>query len=126
VCTAEHDFSALANFDPDEFNIPATGQVATVSIRVPYKSMSQINGDSVRITEIGGMAVNITQIPRGWSVKDGVGVAKFDRIALAEFLEDHGMVGQRVTIVVEGSSKAGVTPPWSFEGIDSTMVKFGS
>jgi uncharacterized repeat protein (TIGR01451 family)/CSLREA domain-containing protein len=126
VCTAEHDFGALINFDPDEFNIPATGKVATVSIRVPYKAMSQVNGDSVRITEIGGTAVNITQIPRGWSLKDGVGVAKFDRVELANFFEAHGMVGQRVTIVVEGASKGGVSPSWSFEGIDSTMVKRGS
>lgn len=122
VCTAEHDFSALVNFDPDEFNIPSTGQYATISIRVPYKSMSQVNGASVRITEIGGSPVSIANV--GWSLKDGVGIAKFDRLTLAGYFSS--AVNQRVTVVVEGSSKPIVSPAWSFEGIDSTYVKAGS
>lgn len=121
VCSPQLAFSAVADFEPDTFNVPATGQFATILIRVPYKSVTQIDSGSVKITEIGGLPANIPIASKGWSVSGGVGVAKFDRMTLQQFFVSNGMVGHRVTIVVEGRSR-GVTPQWTFKGIDSTNV----
>jgi hypothetical protein len=118
-CVARSLFNATMNFDPDQLNLTSGGNPVTATITVPGRDVSQIKGSTVRIVAVGSQPITFNNI--GWSVKKGVGTAKFSRSALIQFLVDHGVENASVSITVAGSSST--NPAWSFEGTDSTFAK---
>jgi CSLREA domain-containing protein len=117
-CVAAPAYEAIINFDPDELNIPSTGGTATASVEIPYRSVSQIVGSSVRISAIDG--ISYTQQNTGWSIKGGQGVAKFAREPLAAELVSRGVLNRAVRITISGTVAG---KPFSGDG--STFVKQG-
>ncbi len=119
-CVAETEYDAIAAFDPETLFVLSSGKTVTMSITIPYRSLADVAPSSVRITAIGGRAVDFANV--GWSIKNGVGVAKFDRQALVEYLIDEGIVNDVVAIAVTGHSRAGISPEWTFGASDTTFV----
>jgi hypothetical protein len=119
-CVAETDYQAFASFDPETLYVPAAGKHVTFTITIPYRSLADVDGESVRISAIGGLPVDIGNV--GWSVKDGTGFAKFDRQELAAYMTSEGIMGHAISMTVTGDSKSGISPAWTFIGSDSTFV----
>jgi hypothetical protein len=79
-----------------------------------------VNGQSVRVSAIDGIATNIPALR--WTVDNGVGTAKFDRNALIAFFDSHGIKNRSTLITVRGAgSAAGMA--FTFEGSDTTFVR---
>jgi CSLREA domain-containing protein len=118
-CVAQSLFVGIADFDPDELNLTSAGSTVTVAIRLPQRDIRQISGATVRIVAVGSQPLTLGNI--GWSVKKGVGTAKFGRQALIDFLTSHGVEDTSVSITVAGTSST--NPTWTFEATDATFVK---
>lgn len=122
-CVPATSYTAIADFNPDPFPTPSSGTTVTVEVRVPGRNVAQVLASSVRITRIADEDVSTD--PRfaniAWSVtKQGVGIAKFDRQKLIQYLAGRDIHNRVITITVAGRSGA---PPWSFEGSDTTFVQ---
>jgi hypothetical protein len=81
---------------------------------VPYRSVAQIVGASVKISALDGVAYN--QPNNGWSI--GGGVAKFNRQTLIAALVSRGVMNRAVRITISGTVAG---KPFSGDG--STFVK---
>ena len=117
-CTAQTGpYTAVMSFQPNPFPIPSSGNTVNVTVRVPYRSLSQVLATSVAITKINGDPVTFKSV--SWKVTDNVGQALFDRQALASYLTSHHFENSNVVFTIGGRSAA---PPWSFEGVATTFV----
>ena len=105
-------------FQPNPFPIPSSGNTVNVTIRVPYRSLSQVLSTSVAIVRINGDPVT-TFKSVSWKVTDNVGQALFDRQALVSYFMSHQIHNSNVVFTISGRSAA---PPWSFEGVATTFV----
>jgi hypothetical protein len=89
-----------------------------------------INGASVRITKIAGYDVssNPDFVNNGWSYYKQIAAGIFRYQKLIAFLKEKNIApGSRVVLEVSGSSKAAVTPPWSFVNTPTVkVIKSGS
>ena len=116
-CAARSSYEAFADFDPDTLNYPSNGgsTSVTVKLRLRYRDLRQVDGNTVRIATLGGSDVPQTPAFRStaWSVSTSGGVvqatAKFDRQALIDFMcpssaECH--TNQTVSVTVTGSAPA--------------------
>ena len=55
-----------------------------------------------------------------WTINNGVGIAKFDRQILIQYLQSRNIHNRVITLTIAGQGGA---PPWSFEGSDTTFVQ---
>jgi CSLREA domain-containing protein len=118
-CTAQTGpYTAVMTFQPTPFPIPSSGNTVNVTIRIPYRSLSQVLATSVAIVRINGDPVT-TFKSVSWKVTDNVGQALFDRQALISYFMSHDIHNRTVTFTVSGRSAA---PSWSFEGVATTSV----
>jgi CSLREA domain-containing protein len=118
-CTAQTGpYTAVMTFQPSPFPIPSSGNTVNVTIKVPYRSLSQVLATSVAITKINGDPVT-TFKSVSWKVTDNVGQALFDRQALVNYFTSHQIHNSNVVFTISGRSAA---PTWSFEGVATTFV----
>jgi CSLREA domain-containing protein len=118
-CTAPTGpYNAVMTFQPTTFPVPSSGNTVTVTVRVPYRSLSQVLARSVAITRINGDTVT-TFRSVSWKVTDNVGTAFFDRQALISYFTSHQIHNSNVVFTISGRSEA---PPWTFEGVATTFV----
>jgi CSLREA domain-containing protein len=130
-CSAEDSYSANIDFDPDNLQRTSSGTPISVKVRVPYRSVQQIVGSSVKISKLvyvdanGNVAEATTPQCRlplkasSWSAQGADGLAKFDRPAFIAILNCLGIANQRILIEVSGTFTDGKT--WL--GRDATTVK---
>jgi CSLREA domain-containing protein len=125
-CVAEDSYSANIDFEPDNLQRSSSGTPITVKVRVPYRSVSQIVGSSVKISKIvyvdaNGQVAEFSpnQPTVSWSAQGADGLAKFDRPAFVATLNSLGIANQRILIEVSGTFTDGKT--WL--GRDATNVK---
>ena len=125
-CQAEDSYSANIDFDPDSLQRTSSGTPITVKVRVPYRSVAQIDASSVKISKIiyvnaNGEAAeaNPSQSAASWSAQGADGQAKFDRPTFIATLNGLGIANQRILIEVSGTFTNGKT--WL--GRDATNVK---
>jgi hypothetical protein len=111
-------YNSIMRFDPNPFPTQSTGNPVTVTINVPYRNLTQISAASVAIRQINGAPFTLTAL--SWNVINNVGQAKFDRQALINYLNGHNMHNMTVVFTITGAS---TTPPWSFEGVATTIIK---
>jgi hypothetical protein len=117
-CTAQTGaYNAVMTFQPNPFPVPSSGNTVNVTVQVPYRSLVQVQSNSVAITAINGVPVTFRNV--SWKVTDNVGQALFDRQALINYFSSHNIHKQTVVFTITGSSAA---PPWSFKGVASTVV----
>ena len=121
-CVAASSYTAIVEINPDPLPIPSNGNPVTASVRVPGRNIAQVLASSVRITRIADEDVSTNNDFRniGWTIKSGVGTAKFDRQKLITFLTQRNLLNRLVTITVSGRSGA---PPWTFEGSDTIFIQ---
>jgi parallel beta-helix repeat protein len=122
-CVPATSYTAIIEFNPDPLPTPSTGTTVTVYVRVPGRNVATVIPSSVRITRIADDDVSGNNAFKNiaWTVKSGVGTAKFNRQTLIAYLADHDIHNSFVTVTVAGSSS---TPtPWSFQGSDSFFVQ---
>jgi parallel beta-helix repeat protein len=126
ACSAEDSYSANIDFDPDNLQRSSSGTPITVKVRVPYRSVSQIVGSSVKISKIvyvdahGEVAeFSPNQPTTNWSAPGAEGLAKFDRPTFVATLNSLGIANQRILIEVSGTFTDGKT--WL--GRDATNVR---
>lgn len=125
-CVANNDHQGIVvAVDPPQINYPSTGGDFTLRFRLPYRSVNDVNGLSLRITEIGGEAL-LTPIPaKGYSSDGTLGTVKFDRQGLINyFTANPEWLNHFVWIGIEGagSTTSGGTP-WVFDAFGQTYVK---
>ena len=84
---------------------------------MPYRNLVQVLSTSVAITAINGAPVNFKNV--SWKVTNNIGQPFFDRQALVSYLANHNIHNQTAVFTVTGSSAA---PPWSFQGVATTIV----
>ncbi|MEN3312811.1 MAG: hypothetical protein V7645_2140, partial [Actinomycetota bacterium] len=117
-CTAQTGaYTAVMSFQPNPFPIPSSGNTVNVTVRVPYRSLSQVLATSVAIARINGDPFTLRNV--SWKVTDNVGQALFDRQALVTYLTNHHLQNSNVVFTIGGRSAA---PPWSFEGVATTFA----
>lgn len=121
-CEPASSYAGIADFNPATLAVRSTGGVATVDVRVPYRSISQILSSSVRIVSIADEDVSGDPGFQnlGWTVVGDTGTAKFDRQKLIQFLSSRNLHDRVVTITIRGSADA---QAWTFEASDTTFVK---
>ncbi|MDQ3379964.1 MAG: right-handed parallel beta-helix repeat-containing protein [Actinomycetota bacterium] len=121
-CVPATSYTAIVDFTPDPLPTGSTGTTVTVEVRVPGRNIAQVLASSVRITRIADEDVSTDSrfANIAWTIKSGVGIAKFDRQKLVQYLADRNIHNRVITITVAGRSGA---PPWSFEGSDTTFVQ---
>lgn len=121
-CVPATSYTAIVDFNPDPLPTGSTGTTVTVEVRVPGRNIAQVLAGSVRITRIADEDVSTD--PRfaniAWTIKNGVGIAKFDRQKLVQYLAARNLHNRIITVTVAGGSGA---PPWSFEGSDTFFVQ---
>ena len=118
-CTAQTGpYNAVMTFQPNPFPIPSSGNTVNVTIRVPYRSLSQVLSTSVAIVEDQRRSRHDFKSVT-WKVTDNVGQALFDRQALVSYFMSHQIHNSNVVFTISGRSAA---PPWSFEGVATTFV----
>ena len=113
-------YTAVMTFQPNPFPIPSGGNTVNVTVRTPYRSLSQVLSTSVAIIRINGDPVTPTFKSVSWKVTDNVGQALFDRQALVSYFTSHQIHNSNVVFTISGRSAT--TPPWSFEGVATTFV----
>ena len=122
ACTPATSYTATADFNPDPLPVTSTGNTVTVEIRIPGRNVAQVMGSSVRITQIADD--DVSRDPQfatiAWTVMNGVGIAKFDRQKLIQYLAGRNIHNRTISITVAGGSGA---PRWTFQGIDTTFVQ---
>jgi hypothetical protein len=125
-CVPETTYNAIIDFDPDDLQRNTSGTPITVKVRVPYRSVSQIVGSSVKISKIIYTDANLDTAEANpnltateWSAKGQDGTAKFARQAFIAFLNSLGIANQRILIEASGTFTDGKT--WL--GRDATNVK---
>jgi hypothetical protein len=125
-CTAEDSYKANVDFDPDNMQRTSSGTPITVKVSVPYRSVGQIVGSSVKISKITyvdahGEVAEATpnQFTSSWSAQGADGLAKFDRPTFVRTLNRLGIANQRILIEISGTFTDGKT--WL--GRDATNVK---
>jgi parallel beta-helix repeat protein len=125
-CTAENSYSANIDFDPDNLQRTSSGTPISVKVRVPYRSVSQIVGSSVKISKLIYVNANgevaeatVNQLASSWSAQGADALAKFDRPTFITTLNSLGIANQRILIEVSGTFTDGKT--WL--GRDATIVK---
>jgi hypothetical protein len=128
TCGAETTYSAIIDWNPDDFNRNTSGTPITVKVQVPYRSVSQIVPASVKITKViyvdshGEIAeANPNQQATEWSAKGQDGTAKFARQPFIGFLNTNQIPNQRIVVEVSGNFSGTPTTQWA--GRDSTNVK---
>jgi len=118
-CSPSTSYSAIVDFDPNTLQYGSSGTVVTMTVRVPFRNVAQVLSTSVRLTKIAD--ADVSADPRfqsiSWTVSNGVGIAKFDRAKLIQYLIGRDIHNRTISITIAGRSGA---PPWSFEG--SAMV----
>ena len=123
-CVPATSYTAIVDFNPDPLPTGSSGNTVTVEVRVPGRNIAQVLPSSVRITRIADQDVSSTD-PRfaniGWTVKSGVGIAKFDRLKLVQYLASRNIRNRVISITVAGGKSS--APAWSFEGSDTTFVQ---
>jgi len=121
ICTAATSYEALVDIDSQVSHSSALG-VVTAYVRIPYRSVADVNGSSVRISSIDGVTLANPIPALRWSVDSGVGIAKFDRTALLSYFDSHNMGTRQTAITVAGNgSTAGQA--WTFAGTDTTLIR---
>jgi hypothetical protein len=127
-CVAETSYNASVDYNPDTTNVPSSGNVVTVYVRVPR--IDKVIGSTVQIYKVGGDSPNCTGgknvglFAQSWSVSNGVGTAKFDRQKLNTYLNDPNYLGSRIAICIAGRESPVTTgdPQPTFSGYDTTLV----
>jgi CSLREA domain-containing protein len=121
-CTAATSYTAIVDVNPDPLPTGSSGNPITADVRVPGRNVAQVLASSVRITRIADEDVSTNNDFKniGWTIKNGVGIAKFDREKIAQWLASRDIHNRVVSITVGGSSGA---PPWTFSGSDSVFVQ---
>jgi CSLREA domain-containing protein len=120
-CVAATAYNAVMTFQPNPFPIPSTGNTVNVTVRVPYRDLTQVRPGSVMITRINNEPVlnEPFSMAMSWKVTNNVGQALFDRQKLVKYFVDHNIHNQTVVFTISGSSDA---PRWSFTGVATTFV----
>jgi streptogramin lyase len=128
VCIAATDYSAVMISFPGRLT-PSTSLIVAGMV-VPYRSVTAINGTTVRIVSVAGQAVVFTPPNnRGWSVltipsailsrvqsevpglvDNKFGAVAFDTAKLIAYLRGQGINNRSVVLEIEGSSTSG----WKF------------
>lgn len=116
-CVATTSYEAFVDFDP-EVSQERSGGVVTAYVKLRHRDIRQVDGSSVKITALNGIAVSVPAIR--WNIDKGTGVAQFNRQALLTVLRQHNITNQHVLVTVEGSAVGGA---WSFSGGDTTFVR---
>ncbi|HVE62794.1 MAG TPA: hypothetical protein VNB94_03180 [Mycobacteriales bacterium] len=123
-CGAATSYRSFVTFSPDPFPIHSSGNTVTVSIRLPYRSLSDIVANTVKITQVAGRPATFSNI--GWTVdaKKGVGTAKFDRVTLERFFTANPrLLDHRVNLLVEGTGRPRSGSTFTFAGLTSTFIQ---
>ncbi|MCU1449280.1 MAG: putative peptidase [Acidimicrobiales bacterium] len=119
--------NASVDFDPNSLNVPplpSDSQTVTTYAQVAGKDLRQVASSSVKVTKIATFtAANDPLFPNlaatAWSVSGSgssqTATAKFDRITLANYLQQKGLINRYVPIEISGAA-----PTWSFAGTDSS------
>ena len=132
-CAPADFYEMIGDFDPDTLFIPSSGNPVTFYVK-GTRSLRDVDGLSVRLARIQGAAIQPTDpVFNGralsWTVgADGVGVAKFDRQALTQWIDDHNLEGTYPLMVITGSGTSvfnGQSYTWTFEAADTTHAKPG-
>ena len=127
---------AKVDFDPNTFHVPGALGVSTVYVGLPSGySLSQIDGKTVRVTQVGD-DLNLYDAtddpaftPTSWQVVSSCpstdihgpcGVVKFDRTPMGDSLYRRGLYNKYVRIVLSGSTLASSPTKFSFSGYDPT------
>jgi len=125
-CVPEQNYSAIIDWDPDDLQRNTSGTPITVKVTVPYRKVSDIDPDTVKITEVvyvnaDGDVVEegYVQLAESWSGKSGT--AKFARQAFIAFLNSKSPPIANQRIVVEVSGDFADSTHWA--GRDSTNLK---
>jgi hypothetical protein len=93
----------------------------TFYVRLPYRDLRQVAQSTVKITSIGGSTLSVPIPATAWTVDAaGVATAKFDRVAVINFMTANGFRDTTVVVVVEGQS---LSHNWRFFASDSTTTK---
>jgi Tol biopolymer transport system component len=121
ICIPSASYEATIDVDPAVTNAGAFG-VLTAIVKLDRRSISDVNGATVKIVSINGIDADISAIR--WTVdkKSGAGIAKFDRSALLAFFEANDIHGGLTFITIQGTGSSG-GPPWTFQGADTTLVQ---
>jgi CSLREA domain-containing protein len=121
-CSPSASYSAIADFNPDPLSLDPSNGVVTVSVNVPFRNVAQVLSTSVRLTRIAD--ADVSTDPRfqniSFMVEKGVGLAKFDRAKLIQYLIGRNIHNRTISITIAGRSGA---PPWSFEGTDTVFIQ---
>jgi CSLREA domain-containing protein len=124
ACVKQTVYTGSALFASITLTVPPSSpSVALSALTVPYRDLSQISGQTVRISKIDGVDIAPTTLltATSWKVVNGIGIATFDATQLANYLSTHGLVNEGVTITLTGSP-AGSPPPWRFEVTTDLLV----
>jgi hypothetical protein len=117
-CTAQTTpYNAVMTFQPNPFPIPSSGNTVNVTVKIPYRNLSQVLATSVQIAQINNVPVNFNSV--SWKVTDNVGQALFDRQALISYFMAHNIHNSTVVFTITGRSAA---PPWTFLGVATTVI----
>jgi hypothetical protein len=121
-CVADTSFTATADFQPDPFVLPYTGN-ATMILQLLNKNPLDVDPASVRITRIDGNDVSTDANFKATNVavtSTGYIRATFNGTYLSNWLVAHDVHDRRIVIEVGGRSAT--TPSWTFSGSDTTFV----
>ena len=120
ACTAATVYEAIVDVDADMVKSQPLG-VITGFVKLRYRPITAVNGATVRISSINGISTGPNGIPSlRWSIdKNGVGISKFDKMAVINFMNAHDIGDGYALITIRGSSFGNT---WTFEGSDLTNV----
>src|SRR2546425_1128009 len=129
ICTKATFYNAVAISVPPRLTAQSTSIL--IGMVVPFRSVSQINGSTVRIATVAGKSVGTTQTNTGWTVQpippdilprvqaevpglvDNLFAGSaFDPKKLADYLRSQGINNRSITLDIEGQSSG--TSPWTF------------
>jgi hypothetical protein len=102
------------DFEPNTLQLTSSGTPITTYLRSTTIAMTDVDPASVAIIRIGNRPVRIPA--QAWSVSRGVGTAQFSRPQVVAFLQQQGLAGTYVPIVISATSTAGV----QVQGLDGS------
>ena len=102
------------DFEPNTLQLTSSGTPITAYLRSSNVAMSAVDPASVAIIRIGNYPVRFPAM--AWSVSRGVGTAQFSRPDVVGFLQQQGLIGTYVPIVIGVTTLDGARA----QGLDAT------
>lgn len=118
-CVAETNYRGQGIFVPNPFSVGSSTSISASGIYVPGRALAQVDKNSVKITEIGGIPLATPIAASAWAASGALGAGTFPKAPFVAFVTDpaHNFVGHTVSITLKG-----VAPSWTFAVVMSVKI----